>query len=82
MLDGFIPLSSMDKVEAELRKISAMTVGDAMTEKVVTVTEDTPMEDIASLMVNKKLHTVPVVEGDRLIGVIGKEDILKTLLES
>ena len=81
LLDGFIPLSSTDKLEGELRKISAATVGDAMTTKVVSVTEDTPVEKMASIMVTKKLHTLPVVDGDRLIGVVGKEDILKTMLE-
>lgn len=82
ILDGFIPLSSPDKMEAELRKISAMTVGEAMTEKVVTVGPDESLDKIASIMVDRKLHTLPVVDGEgALLGVIGKEDVIKVLLE-
>ncbi|RLB91317.1 MAG: hypothetical protein DRH26_08210, partial [Deltaproteobacteria bacterium] len=36
--------------------------------------------EIASLMVEKHFHTIPVVDGKKLIGIIGKEDILKTLI--
>jgi CBS domain-containing protein len=32
-------------------------------------------------MVNEKLYTLPVVDAGKLVGVVGKEDILRTLLE-
>jgi len=82
LFDGFIPLRSYDKIDAEMKKIAAMTVGEAMTNKPVTVRSDTPIADIAQIMVDKKIHTLPVVEGDRLVGVVGKEDVLRTLLGS
>ncbi len=82
LLDGFIPLRSYDKLDEEMRKISAMTVGEAMTAKPVTVRPETSITDIAQIMVEKKIHTLPVVEGDKLVGVIGKEDVLRTLLDS
>lgn len=81
IFDSFIPLRSYEKVDEEMKKISAMTVGEAMTTKLVTVRPDTPITDIAQIMVEKKIHTLPVVEGDRLQGVIGKEDVLRTLLQ-
>jgi CBS domain-containing protein len=31
-------------------------------------------------MVERKFHTLPVIDRGRLVGVIGKEDILRTLL--
>jgi CBS domain-containing protein len=46
----------------------------------VTVGPETDIEDIARLMVDKKYHTLPVMEGDKIVGVVGKEDVLKTLL--
>ena len=51
-----------------------------MTPDPVTVCPDTEIEEIAGLMVYKNFHTIPVVENEKLIGVIGKEDILKTLV--
>ena len=35
--------------------------------------------EVAALMVDKNFHTIPVLEGDQIVGVIGKEDILKTI---
>ncbi|MCF8079468.1 MAG: CBS domain-containing protein [Desulfobacterales bacterium] len=80
ILDGYIPLSSTRQIEREVRKIAALTVSEAMTPDPVTVDPDTDLEKVAGLMVDKNLHTLPVVEGGRLVGIIGKEDVLKTLL--
>jgi len=80
LLDGVFPLSSHDELEREITKISALKVGDAMTSSPVSVTPETGLDDIATMMANKKLYTLPVIEGGRLVGVVGKEDVLKTLL--
>ena len=79
-LDGYIGLSSMKGIEKEVRKIAATTVADAMTPNPVTVSPDSAIETVAALMVDHNFHTLPVVAGERLVGVIGKEDILRTLL--
>ena len=79
-LDGYINLSSMKNIEKEVRKIAATAVCDAMTPNPVTVAPDSSVETVAALMVDHNLHTLPVVENGRLVGVVGKEDILKTLL--
>jgi len=80
LLDGLIPLSSTRDLELEMEKITALTVGQAMTADPVTVSPQTPIDEIASLMVDRKFHTLPVMDGDKLVGVLGKEDVLKTLL--
>jgi len=81
VLDGIIPLSSSKHMEKEMEKIAATTVEHAMTPEPITVTEDTPIEEVASLMVDKKIHTIPVLDrDDMLVGVVGKEDILRTLI--
>ena len=81
ILDSIIPLSSSKKLKDTLRKISAATVNQAMIKDPVTISADTPVSEIASLMVEKHFHTLPVVDGKKLIGIIGKEDILKTLIQ-
>jgi CBS domain-containing protein len=81
-LDGFIPLGSLGDMDREMEKISAATVGAAMTPDPVYVTLEASLEDIASVMVDKGFHTVPVVDDGKVVGVVGKEDILRTLLES
>ncbi|HOO47614.1 MAG TPA: CBS domain-containing protein [Deltaproteobacteria bacterium] len=81
VLDGIIPLSSSKHMEKEMEKIAATTVEHAMTPDPITVSEDTSIEEVASMMVDKKIHTIPVLDkDDLLVGVIGKEDILRTLI--
>ena len=80
MLDGFLPLGSLSQYEQEIRRIAAATVADAMTTQVTTIRPDTPLETIASLMVDKKYHTLPVVQNGQLVGIVGKKDVIQTLL--
>jgi CBS domain-containing protein len=80
LLESFIPLTSMKRIDKEVEKIAALTVKQAMTPNPVTIGPDTDIEEVARLMVDKKYHTLPVVEGDKIVGVVGKEDVLKTLL--
>lgn len=80
LLDGLIPLGSTKQLERQVEKIAASTVAEAMTSKPVSVDPQTSIEDLAALMVDKNFHTLPVVEDGRLVGVVGKEDVLKTLV--
>ena len=79
-LDGLIRLTSMKQLEKQVGKIAALTVSEAMTPKPVTVRPDTGLETVAALMVDSNFHTLPVVEDSELVGIIGKEDVLRTLL--
>jgi CBS domain-containing protein len=79
-LDGYINLSSMKTIEKEVRKIAAAAVSDAMTPNPITVAPDSSIETVATLMVDQNFHTLPVVEKGVLVGVVGKEDILRTLM--
>ena len=81
VLDSYIPLTSSQKMEDEFKKMSAVTVEQAMVKEVVTVNADTPVTEIAGLMVEKHLHTIPVVEDRKVIGIIGKEDVLKIMVD-
>ncbi len=82
ILNGVIPLTSSKQMEMEVQKMAALTVGQAMTPDPLTVDPDTPLEDIATLMVKRNIHSLPVMEKQRLVGIIGKEDILRTLVSA
>ena len=81
LLDGLVPLQSTKSLDREVKKITATTVGEAMTPDPVTVDPGMTIDEVATLMVDRKFHTLPVVEGGLLVGVIGKEDVLKTLMK-
>jgi CBS domain-containing protein len=70
----------MKHLEKTVKKMAATTVADAMTSNPVTVRPETGIEELAGLMVDKNFHTLPVVDEGQLVGVVGKEDILRTLM--
>ena len=80
LLDSAISLTSPQQIENEVRKMSAVKVSEAMTPDPITVDPETGLEEIATLMVKHNIHTVPVLDRSWLVGIIGKEDILRTLM--
>ena len=79
-LNGLIPMTSMKQIEKQVQKITATTVAQAMTKNPVTVQPGTDIEEVAALMVDNNFHTIPVVDEGKLVGIVGKEDILRTLM--
>jgi len=80
VFDAVFYLESPKKFEKEIQRINAATVEDLYTKEVVTVDEKTPVDEIATLMTEKKIYTIPVLDGNRLVGVIGKADLIRTLV--
>ena len=80
ILDSLIFLERPDRMEKDIRKIAGTVVGDIYTPNPVTVSEETPLDEIATIMAKKHVHTLPVMRGGELVGVIGKGDIIKTLI--
>ena len=61
--------------------ISKILVRDVMTSKVLTVSEDTPIEEAARIMVDNKTGGLPVMQGEELVGIITETDLFKIFLE-
>jgi CBS-domain-containing membrane protein len=78
-LDAAIYLESSKKFEQDVKGMTATTVGEICTRKVVTVTEETPLVDIATIMTEKKIHLLPVLKHTSIVGIIGKHDVLKAV---
>ena len=70
----------LKQIEKQIQKIAAITVAQAMTPDPIFVEPGTSIEVVASLMVDNGFHTIPVLDEEKLVGVVGKEDILKTLI--
>jgi CBS domain-containing protein len=81
LLDAYITLPTTKHIEKQISKITALKVSEAMTPDPVTIGPDTDIESIAALMVDKKFHTLPVVEAEKVVGIVGKRDILRTLFK-
>jgi acetoin utilization protein AcuB len=61
------------------RLVEQLTAGDLMTRSVVTVESDLPVEEAAQLFGRHQLHAVPVVEDDRVVGIVTDIDVLNAL---
>jgi len=79
LLDSVIFLESSKKTEEEIKKMAGNAVRDICAKKFVSVSKDAGMDEIATIMAEKKVHTLPVMKDGRLIGVIGKTDIIRTI---
>jgi CBS-domain-containing membrane protein len=78
-LDAAIYLESSRKFEEEVKRVAATKVGDICVRKVVTITEDTAVVDIATIMAEKKVHLLPVIEAGKVVGIVGKRDMVKAV---
>ncbi|MCF8143982.1 MAG: CBS domain-containing protein [Deltaproteobacteria bacterium] len=79
LFDAVIYLENPKNIEKEFQRVSAATVADLYTKKPVTVDEKAPIDEIATLMTQKKIYTIPVMDGNRLVGIIGKADLIRTI---
>jgi len=61
--------------------LSKLTVQEVMTKEVITVTEDTPLEEAARLMADNKIGGLPVMRDGKLVGIITETDLFKIFLE-
>jgi CBS domain-containing protein len=76
LFDAFIPLGT-SRLEEEIKRMAAFTVGEICTKNVVTCNEDMSIEDVATMMTEKKIHLLPVLKERKLVGIIGKKDLIK-----
>ncbi len=79
ILDAVIVLKTEKQMEREIQKVCGSKVSDICTKDVITVKEDTPVDEIATIMSTKRIHSIPVMDGDKLVGIVGKSDILRAL---
>jgi len=76
LFDAYIPLGT-SKMESDVRKMAASTVEDICTKEIITVDEEASVEYIATIMTEKRIHILPVVREGKLVGIIGKKDLIK-----
>jgi CBS domain-containing protein len=81
LLGGYVfAPGASDRFESALRKAVAATVSDVMTHEPVTVTADALVTDVATLMVERDIARVPVLDGETVVGIVSKSDIVRSLV--
>lgn len=76
-LDAVVPVMNPQKTMDEVQKIAGARVGDIATSDVITVAPGTSVDEVATLMVDKHLTVLPVVDDGKLVGMVTKQDVLK-----
>jgi acetoin utilization protein AcuB len=61
--------------------LSKLTVSELMTKNVITVEENTPIEEAARIMADNKIGGLPVMKGTRVVGIITETNLFKLFLE-
>ena len=78
LFDAYFLLDS-GKVEDEIKKMVATTVGEICTKKVLSISEDTTLEEIATIMAEKHIHLLPVLKDNEVVGIVGKADVVRSM---
>ncbi len=76
ILGGLVPLGNTEEYRREALKSAGVTVGEVMTDDPITVIPEATLAETATVMAEERKKILPVVEGDRLAGVIARIDIL------
>ena len=81
VLDVMIPLGNPREFDEEIRRALGTTAADLMTPDVVTVESTTDLAELATLMVEKRVNPVPVVDGGRMVGIVSRSDFVELMAQ-
>lgn len=79
LFDWVLYLESEKNFEEQVKRISAQTVDEICTKPAISCTPETPVSEIADLMVKNKVHLIPVVDELKLVGVVARLDIVRVM---
>ncbi len=75
---GILPLG-VHRYEQEMKKIAASKVEDIMEKNVTVFSPETMVEEVATMMIEKNIDYCPVLENNKLVGVVTKKDIIRII---
>ncbi len=79
IFDWVLYLESEKNFREQVQRMTAKKVGEICTCDVVSCAPETPVGEIAAMMVDHKAHLIPVVEGERVVGVVARLDIIRAM---
>lgn len=80
--DSFVEKSRRDVAEAIGKRMERLCVRDVMIRDVVTATPDLPLAKAAQLMIERRIHRLPVVEDGKLVGIVSSLDFTRLVAEA
>jgi CBS-domain-containing membrane protein len=80
ILDSVIPMENPWRLQKEFKRLAATKVEDIYSRPAVSISPDTDLSEVARIMSERKFYTLPVIEGGKLVGVVGKADVIRSLM--
>lgn len=80
ILGAIIYYNGVERYNEDFKKLMAGQASEIMTDKVIVISEDVEIEEVARLMIEHGIKRIPVVQGEKIVGIISRADIIKTLL--
>ncbi|MBN1957646.1 MAG: CBS domain-containing protein [Desulfuromonadales bacterium] len=77
--DGVFYLNSEKRFKQEVDRVTATTVGELYRKDPVTCQPETTTRDLAALMSQHKVHLLPVIDNQQMIGVVSRLDLIKVM---
>jgi len=81
LFDSAIYLETSEHFKSELHKMVAAKVEDIYTKNPITIEIGSSLADIATLMSEKRIHFLPVMNENRVDGIVGRREVLRALAE-
>lgn len=78
---SFVDAVDDDDEVVDVTVYNMFTVEQVMAKKLVTVSPETTIKEVAEILSSREFHALPVVEGDLLVGIVTTTDIIKYLLK-
>lgn len=75
---GFLTFG-VKQFEEEMKKVTATKTSDILEKDIIILSPEMSIEDAATAMIEKASYYCPVVEGEKLVGVITKKDIVRSI---
>ena len=79
LFDGVFYLDSQKRFKEQVDRVTATTVGELCSNEPITCTPETTVREIAGLMSKHRVHLLPVVDADEMVGVVSRLDMIRAM---
>ena len=80
ILVAVIYFNGIERFNEDFKKLMAGQASSIMTDKVISVSEKTEVDQIAKLMLKHGIKRIPVVQNDKIVGIISRKDLVRLLV--
>jgi CBS-domain-containing membrane protein len=81
ILDSIIYLETPQHFRNRLKNILGTTAKEIMSTPAVTIAPNATIEDLAEQMIDRRMNPLPVVENNKLVGIISRSDVVRLMAD-